>query len=54
VSKVILLSAVIAIIALPIRAASEKNPKVGLKKAMTYLIVFNVLYVLALRFFVHM
>jgi hypothetical protein len=52
-SKMILLSAVIAIVALPIRAAKEKNPKVALKKALTYLVVFNVLYILALRFVVH-
>jgi hypothetical protein len=52
-AKVILLSAVIAMVALPIRAAKEKNPRVGLKKALQYMIVFNVAYLLALRFFVH-
>jgi len=52
-SKVILLSAVIAIIALPVRAAREKNPKVGLKKALRYMIAFNICYLLALRFVVH-
>jgi hypothetical protein len=52
-SKVVLLSAVIAIVALPIRAAKEKNPKIGLKKAVQYMVVFNLLYLLALRFVVH-
>ncbi len=49
-SKSILLSIVLAIIALPVIAAKEKNPKVGLKKALLYMVVFNVCYLLALRF----
>jgi hypothetical protein len=49
-SKVILLSAVLAIVALPVIAAKAKNPKAGLKKALIYLVVFNVCYLLALRF----
>jgi hypothetical protein len=49
-SKVILLSAVLAIVALPVIAAKSKNPKAGLKKALIYLVVFNVCYLLALRF----
>jgi hypothetical protein len=53
-SKGIILSAVIAIIALPIIASREKNPKVGLKKALWYTIIFNIAYLLALRFVVHM
>ena len=50
-SKAILLSAVLAIVALPVIAAREKSPKVGLKKALIYMVVFNVFYLLALRFF---
>jgi hypothetical protein len=50
-SKTILLSAVLAMIALPVIAAKEKSPKAGLKKALLYLVVFNVCYLLALRFF---
>ena len=46
-------AASIAIVALPVWAAREKNPRVGLKKALTYLIVFNVVYLLMLRFVVH-
>ena len=53
-SRLILLSVVIAIVALPVRAARDPNPEVGFKKAIKYMVVFNVLYLLALRFFVHM
>ena len=53
-SKGLILSAVIAIIAVPVIAAREKNPKAGLKKAVVYTIVFNIFYLLALRFVVHM
>jgi hypothetical protein len=52
-SKSLMLSVVIAIVALPVWAAKEKNPRVGLKKALTYLVVFNLFYMLALRFLVH-
>jgi hypothetical protein len=52
-SKSILLSVVLAIIVVPVWAAKEKNPRVGLKKALTYLVVFNLCYMLALRFVVH-
>jgi hypothetical protein len=51
-SKVILLSSLIAMIALPVRAAKEKNPRVGLKKALLYMVAFNACYLLALRFIV--
>ena len=49
-SKSLLLSVVLAIIALPVIAAQEKSPKVGLKKALVYMVIFNVCYILALRF----
>ena len=52
-SRALLLTVVIAIVALPAWAAKEKNPKVGLKKALTFLIVFNAIYLLMLRFVVH-
>jgi hypothetical protein len=51
-SKALILSAVIAIVAIPVVASRDKNPKAGLKKALWYTIVFNVFYMLALRFFV--
>ena len=53
-SKDIILSGVLSVIALPIIASREKDPKVGLKKAFRYMIMFNIAYFLALRFVVHM
>ena len=53
-SKGILLSAVIAMIAVPVWAARGKNPRAALKKALLFSIAFNVFYMLALRFVVHM
>jgi hypothetical protein len=49
-AKLILLSVIIASIALPARAAKEQNPRRGLKKVITFVLVFNLLYVLAIRF----
>jgi hypothetical protein len=51
-SKAILLSAVIAIVALPVWAAKEKNPKAGLRKALLYMVVFNLFYLFCLKFIV--
>jgi hypothetical protein len=53
-SKGILLSVIIAMIAIPVWAARAKNPRAGLKKAILFTIAFNVFYMLALRFAVHM
>jgi hypothetical protein len=49
-AKLLLLSIIIASIALPAKAAKERSPNVGLKKTVIYLAVFNLLYILALRF----
>ena len=49
-ATLILLSVIIASIALPARAAKESNPRRGLKKVVIMVAVFNVLYVLAIRF----
>lgn len=46
--KLFLLSIVICTIALPARAAREKSPKKGLRKAIVYTLVFNVIYALGL------
>jgi hypothetical protein len=51
--KLVLLSAVLSIIVLPVIASRAKNPKAGLKKALIYMVVFNVCYLLALRFLIH-
>jgi len=49
-SKLILLSTVIGLIAIPIMAAREKNPRKGLRKAVVQMLIFQVAYLLALRF----
>jgi hypothetical protein len=49
-AKLLLLSIIFATIALPARAARLKNPKLGLKKTVTWLIAFNLFYVFALMY----
>jgi hypothetical protein len=49
-SKLFLLSILIATIALPARAASRPNPKKGLKKALVYMALFNLFYLFGLVF----
>jgi hypothetical protein len=49
-AKLILLSIIFASIALPARAARQANPKKGLRKVIIYVLVFNALYLFALRF----
>jgi hypothetical protein len=46
--KLILLSVIIASIALPARAARLKNPKQGLKKALIQVLIFDAIYVVLL------
>jgi len=43
-SKVLLLASMIAMIALPIRAARAKSARAGLKHAVTTTLLFNVLW----------
>ena len=43
-SKVLLLASMIAMIALPIRAARVSNARAGLKRAITTTLLFNVLW----------
>src|SRR5712672_1792640 len=52
-SKAVILSAVLAIIILPVRAAKAKDPKEGLKKAIWYMVAFNLFYLFAIRYVVH-
>jgi len=48
-SKLLLLSILVATIALPARAATKsKNPKAGLKKALVHVAIFNALYLFGL------
>jgi hypothetical protein len=49
-SKLLLLSVLIASIALPTIAAREKNAKRGLRKAIIYMLLFNVFYLFGLIF----
>lgn len=49
-SKLLLLSILIASIALPARAAREKNPRRGLRKTIVYVLLFNVFYLFSLLF----
>jgi hypothetical protein len=49
-SKIILLSIVFMSIALPARAAREKNAKKGLRKTILYMFLFNLFYLFSLLF----
>ncbi len=49
-AKFVLLSLLIMSIIIPARAAAEKNPKTGLRKAIRNVPIFNLLYVLAVVF----
>jgi hypothetical protein len=49
-SKLLLLSILIASIALPAKAARERNPRKGLRKTILYMLLFNVFYLFGLLF----
>jgi predicted secreted protein len=49
-AKLLLLSIIFATIALPARAARMKNPRLGLRKTVISLILFNLFYVFGLVF----
>ena len=49
-SKIILLSILFMSIALPARAAREKNPRKGLRKTIVYMTLFNLFYLFSLIF----
>ncbi len=49
-SKLILMSVVLALIALPLRAASDPNPVRGIRRAVYAVLVFNLTYAFAIRF----
>ena len=46
----ILLSLLFAMIAIPARAAREKNAKKGLRKVIIQMVIFEGLYLLALKY----
>jgi hypothetical protein len=47
--KLLLLSVLIATIAVPVRASRDKSARRGYKKTLIGILAFNTLYVLALR-----
>jgi hypothetical protein len=47
-AKLLLLSILIAPIAIPARAAQSKNPRVGLKKTLVRMTIFNAVYLFAI------
>jgi len=49
-SKLILLSIIIAMIAIPARLAHEKSPRVGLKRVVVQMLIFEAFYIFALKF----
>jgi formate-dependent nitrite reductase membrane component NrfD len=48
--KLCLLSVIIASIIIPARAARAKNPRLGLKKTLVNMAIFNLVYVFLLYF----
>jgi hypothetical protein len=50
IAKLLLLSVVIMTVAIPIFAARDASPRRGLKRALFYFLVFNVAYLLAVRY----
>ncbi len=51
-TKLLLLSIIFATISLPSRAARLKNARLGFKKTVLWLVVFNVFYVFSLVYLV--
>jgi hypothetical protein len=52
-AKALLISIIVATVAIPIWAAKDKKAHKAFKKTIFYLFVFNVFYVLALRYLYH-
>jgi hypothetical protein len=50
VAKLILLSVVVGTLAIPILSATETNARRGLFRAISVVAIFNLLYLLAVRF----
>jgi hypothetical protein len=49
-AKLLLLSVIIGMVALPVLAARDTNAARGLKKALLWVFAFNLLYLLAVRY----
>jgi hypothetical protein len=50
IAKLLLVSILIATIAIPIAAARAGRPRVGLRKAVFWLLAFNLFYLFVVRF----
>jgi hypothetical protein len=50
VNKLLLLSVVVGLVAIPVVVAREPNAVRGLKKLFAWIVAFNVFYALALRY----
>lgn len=48
-AKLILLSALIALVALPVQAARDPHPARGMRRTLVMLVVFNFFYLFAVR-----
>jgi hypothetical protein len=49
-TKLLLVSVIVAMITVPILAARDANPRRALQKTLLLIFVFNMLYLLAVRF----
>jgi hypothetical protein len=50
VAKLLLLSVVIAVVAVPLIAGQDRNPRRGLNKTLLVIFFFNLFYLFAVRF----
>jgi hypothetical protein len=49
-AKILLVSVVLMMVAIPVLAARDPNPKRGLKKAILLVVAFNLFYLFAVRY----
>jgi hypothetical protein len=49
IAKILLVSILIAVIAIPIRAARTRSPRLGLRRAVLWMLAFNLFYLFAVR-----
>ena len=50
IAKLLLFSVIIMMVAIPVLAARDPNPKRGLKKALLLVFAFNLFYLFAVRY----
>ena len=49
IAKILLVSILIAVIAIPIRAARTRSARLGLRKTILWMLAFNLFYLFAVR-----